>query len=128
VRRKIPRDHFPLVKKELSFVVYLPVDRRVAPDGSLGEQHGEAVHDGVAAGAAGAEHSVGMKLERKVADRAGQPAKIVCRDGAVAHDFYLRTSGKGGGVAPGERCGRGKTSANTGVSPLRFAPVAMTCV
>jgi hypothetical protein len=81
--------------------------RRIVLDGSLRQQDGEAIHDGVAAGAAGAEHSVGLKLKRSAADRAGQPAKVVCREGAVAHGFYLRASGKGGGGALGNLCKSG---------------------
>ncbi|OJV44075.1 MAG: hypothetical protein BGO25_13255 [Acidobacteriales bacterium 59-55] len=101
------------------------LDRRAAPDGSLGEQDGEAVHDRVAAGAAGAEHSVDLKLEGKAADRAGQPAKVICREGAGAHGLYIRASGKSGGGAFGESAEERQIQ-NTGVSPLRFAPVEMT--
>jgi len=59
-------------------------------EGAFGEQDREAVHDGVAAGAAGAENAVCLKFEPLAADRAGQPAKVVGGKGAVAHGFYLR--------------------------------------
>ena len=49
--------------------------------GAVGEQDGDAVDDGIAAVACGAEDEVGLECERLAANGADEPLEIVGREG-----------------------------------------------
>ena len=67
---------------------------------AAGEQDGQAVDDGIAAVAGGAEDGVGLESERGVAYGADQAAKIVGGEGA-GHENDLSGSDRSGDSAKG---------------------------
>lgn len=63
--------------------------------GAVGKEDGESIDYGVAAGAACAEDELRLKLQGLVADRADEPAEVLCGEGFCGHLSIVYLSGIG---------------------------------